>query len=83
MEVCRVRFHHLELLTYITLTDVLPFYLYLNPARPWLCPVTAIANWIDHLNKKKNTNGKLTGFVFRKKLSANMVSDDPNSGMVC
>jgi hypothetical protein len=64
------------------LTDIAPFYLLPNYKKPWLCPVTAFGNWIQHMTLYKHAN--FSGFVFRKKSkSPYKTSDDADDKMVC
>ncbi|TDL13834.1 hypothetical protein BD410DRAFT_817264 [Rickenella mellea] len=55
---------------------IAPFFLYPNPNKKFICPLTALAEWInvvgpDHMN----------GYVFRRKVGANSWDANPSHGM--
>lgn len=58
---------------------ILPFYLYPDPDRPHLCPVTAFTMWYHIVEQRF---GSCSGYVFRKRVGNNGVSMDPNDAMV-
>lgn len=60
-------------------TDIAPFYLYAQPERTWMCPVTAFAIWWE-LSCQKVQN--LDGFVFRKRIGIDSISVDPTDALV-
>ncbi|KAI0057706.1 hypothetical protein BV25DRAFT_1812085, partial [Artomyces pyxidatus] len=55
---------------------IAPFYLYANPAKPWLDPVLALSRWIAC-----NDGMPLKGYVCRRKNPSGRFSEDPEHGM--
>jgi hypothetical protein len=43
---------------------IVPFFLYENPEKPWMCPVRAWAAWWHHC---RYLGLDMNGYVFRKK----------------
>lgn len=60
-------------------TDILPFYLYALPDRPWLCPVRAFASYMKIYEELGLSQ---TGYVFRKKINFDTISSNPTEAMV-
>jgi hypothetical protein len=67
-----------QLYSYEHKTDIKPFYLHLQKEEDaHLCPVRALADWIDVSRIKE-------GYLFRKIWSGDRVADlDQNTAMVC
>jgi len=59
---------------------IAPFYLYANVHKPWMCPVCAFAIWWLLASQ---SDERLDGFVFRKKVGSDGVSINPMDAMVC
>jgi hypothetical protein len=58
---------------------IVPFFLYENPNKPWMCPVRAWAAWWYHC---RCLGLDMNGYVFRKKMGRDGVSANPHDGMV-
>lgn len=58
---------------------IVPFFLYQNPEKPWMCPVHAWAAWWHHC---RYLGLDMNGYVFRKKMGRDGVSVNPHDGMV-
>ncbi|KAG1871447.1 hypothetical protein F4604DRAFT_2014217 [Suillus subluteus] len=57
---------------------IVPFFLYENPEKPWMCPVRAWAAWWHHC---RYLGLDMNGYVFRKKMGQDGVSANPHDGM--
>jgi integrase len=62
-----------------SIAGIVPFYLYENPDKPWMCPVRAWAAWWYH---SRQLGLNMNGYVFRKKMGRNSVSASPHDAMV-
>ncbi|KAG1873454.1 hypothetical protein C8R48DRAFT_455825 [Suillus tomentosus] len=57
---------------------IVPFFLYENPDKPWMCPVRAWAAWWHHCRR---LGLNMNGYVFRKKMGRDGVSANAHDGM--
>ena len=58
---------------------IVPFYLYENPSRPWMCPVRLWAAW---WTRCRELNVNMNGYMFRKKIGRDGISISPHDAMV-